>query len=124
MGLLAEVLLRRREVAEARQVLTEALALLRRTGERLYEAELHRLDGELLRLTGFPREAAENFRRALDVARSQGARSFDLRAAASLARLQGDADARILLADTYGRFTEGFETPDLREARALLAALP
>jgi predicted ATPase len=124
MGLLAEVLLRRQEVEEARHVLTEALALSRRTGERLYEAELHRLDGELLRMTGFPREAAENFRRALDVARSQGAQSFELRAAASLTRLQGDSDARTLLTDTYGRFTEGFETPDLREARALLAELP
>ncbi len=126
LGLLAEVLGRRGEIDEGRRVLEEALALVRRSGEHLYEAELHRLGGELLLRgasdEGARRQAGEHFRRALEVARSQSARSLELRAAVSLARLE--EEARGLLADVYGRFTEGLETGDLREARDLLARSP
>ena len=98
--------------------------MVEQTGERLFEAELHRLRGEALRTTGDPGAEAA-FLRARDVARRQSARSLELRAAASLARLYRDtrraAKGRSLLAETLAGFTEGFDTPDLREARALLA---
>jgi predicted ATPase len=133
LGLLAEVLGEQGQAQQAWRVLEEALALVQQTGEGLYEAELHRLRGEtLLRGAGGPREpplqwAEEHFRRALDVARRQEARSLELRAAMSLARLyekQGrQAEARPLLAETYGWFTEGSATHDLHEARALLGQL-
>jgi predicted ATPase len=99
------------------------------TGERAPEAELHRLYGELLlrqAVLDAP-QAEAYFQRALDVARHQQARSWELRAAMSLARLwqaQGKrAEARELLAPIYTWFTEGFDTADLQEARALLDAL-
>jgi len=109
--------------------LAEALMLVDTTGERWYEPELHRLKGEL-RLQQSPDSHAEAhacFQQALDVARSQQAKSLELRAATSLGRLwqqQGKhAEARQLLAEVYGWFTEGFDTPDLREAKALLDEL-
>ena len=84
-----------------------------------------RLDGDLLLATGGPSdEAAARYHRALAIAREQGARSFELRAATSLARLWRDqgkrAEARALLAPVYGWFTEGFTTRDLIDAKALL----
>jgi predicted ATPase len=97
--------------------------------ERWWEAEIHRLRGVLLlRQTGTPQAEAEAcFQRALDVARRQEAKSLELRAAMSLARLwqqQGKrAEAHELLAPIYSWFTEGFDTADLQEAKALLAAL-
>jgi predicted ATPase len=97
--------------------------------ERWWEAEIHRLRGVLLlRQTGTPREEAETWlQRALDVARRQEAKSLELRAAMSLTRLwqqQGKrAEAQALLAPIYGWFTEGFDTADLQEARALLEEL-
>ena len=97
--------------------------------ERWWEAEVHRLRGViLLRQTLTPQEEAEAcLQQALTVARRQQAKSLELRAAMSLARLwqqQGKrAEAQELLAPIYGWFTEGFETADLQEARALLAAL-
>src|SRR5262249_13228262 len=97
--------------------------------ERWWEAEIHRLRGVLLlRQPGTPQAEAEAWlQRALDVARRQEARSLELRAAMSLARLwqqQGKhAAARELLAPIYGWFTEGFDTPDLQEAKALLEEL-
>jgi predicted ATPase len=99
------------------------------TGERHTEAEMHRLHGELLLRHAVPEaQAAEAcFQRALDMARRQQAKWWELRAAMSLARLwqrQGkDSAARELLAPIYGWFTEGFDTADLQEAKALLAAL-
>jgi predicted ATPase len=127
LALLAETLGKRGETGEALRVLAEALDLAHGTGERLYEAELHRLRGEFLRAGGEPppaREAEECFRRALAVARRQGTRSLELRAAMSLARLsreRGDeTEARALLAEVLAAFTEGWDTPDLREAKALL----
>ncbi len=112
-------------------VLAEALAYLGKTGERELEAEIYRLKGEcLLAQTGKRckgREAEECFRQALNVARRQQAKSLELRAAMSLGRLwqqQGRrAEAHQMLAGIYGWFTEGFETPDLQEAKALLKVL-
>ena len=99
-----------------------------RTEVRLFEAELRRLEGELRLLAGAPEAEAEAcFVEALAVARRQEARSFELRAATSLARLWRDqgrrAEAHDLLAPIYGWFTEGFDTPDLRDARVLVDGL-
>src|SRR5262249_2971080 len=92
LGLLADALARQGQAAEGRRALEEALGLVARTGEGLYEAELHRLGGELLLGAGAPDEAVrwaveEQFRQALDVARAQGALALELRAALSLFRL-------------------------------------
>jgi predicted ATPase len=111
------------------QVLAEAHTLVEQHEERYWEAEVSRLRGVLLlRQTGTSQAEAEAWlQRALDVARCQEAKSLELRAAMSLARLwqqQGkQAEARELLAPIYGWFTEGFDTADLQEARALLEAL-
>jgi len=107
----------------------EALAVVENTGGRFYEAELHRLHGELRRRQAVPDapQAEACFQRALDVARRQQAKWWELRAAMSLARLwqrQGKpAEARELLAEIYGWFTEGFDTLDLQEAKAFLETL-
>jgi predicted ATPase len=114
---------------ESLQALTEAHTLMEQHEERYWEAEVARLQGVLLlRRPGTPQAEAETWlRRALDVARRQQAKSLELRAAMSLARLwqrQGRrAAARELLAPVYGWFTEGFDTTDLQEAKALLEAL-
>jgi predicted ATPase len=105
---------------------------MHRTGEAFHAAELHRLRGEfLLRQDAADpacREAEACFHRALTIAREQQARSLELRAAMSLTRLYKEqnrpAEARPMLAECYGWFTEGFDTPDLQEARALLQQLP
>jgi predicted ATPase/predicted Ser/Thr protein kinase len=126
LGLLAEVLIGQGQWDEGQRVLDDALALVRQTGEGLYEAELYRLQGELLaRHGGAPAGATptpeELFRKAIDAAGRQEAKSLGLRAALSLTRCRGaDTAARQLLAESYGRFTEGFDEPDLREARALV----
>jgi predicted ATPase len=110
-------------------VLTEALALVDTTGERWYDSECYRLKGELLlqQNTDNRAEAEACFHHALEIARSQQAKSFELRAATSLARLwqrQGKREeAHGLLAPVYGWFTEGFDTADLKDAKALLDAL-
>jgi adenylate cyclase len=109
--------------------LDEALTLVEATEERWWEAELHRLKGELLLRLPRPdiSQAASCFHQALEVARRQQARALELRAALSLSRLgqqHGKRDqARQLLSEVYSGFTEGFETPDLQEARARLDAL-
>jgi predicted ATPase len=107
--------------------LAEALALVEETDERHWEAEIHRLKGELLLMQGDDAEAEASFHRAIEGARRQSAKSWELRAATSLARLwgrQGRTDeARQALAEIYGWFTEGFDTPDLKEAEVLLAQL-
>ena len=108
---------------------TEALARVAASGERWYEAELHRLKGEaLLRLSGSdPTEAEACFRKAIAVAQEQEANLWRLRAAMSLARLWCDhgkrAEAHNLLAPIYGWFTEGFDTSDLKETKSLLDTL-
>jgi predicted ATPase len=99
------------------------------TGERYFEAEIHRLKGALLlqQSSDSQAEAETCFHHALDIARNQQARSLELRAATSLARLwqqqRKRQEAHDLLAPVYAWFTEGFDTADLQEAKALLEAL-
>ena len=129
LGMLAEAYGQGGQAEEGLRVLAEGLVMVEHTGERRHEAELYRLKGELLlvQLMDTAAEAEACFHRALDAARAQQARSWELRAAMALARLwqhQGQrAEAHELLAAVYGWFTEGFDTVDLREARTLLAAL-
>ncbi len=116
------------QLVEAQGTLATALAVAAQTGQLFFDADLHRLDGDLLLATGGPAdEAAARYHRALAIAREQGDRSFELRAATSLARLWRDqgkrAEARDLLGPVYRRFTEGFDTRDLIEAKALLQEL-
>ena len=126
---LAEVYLDLGQVEEGLRLLAEALAVARHTGERWWEAELYRLQGGFLlaRSVENNAEAGTCFRQALEVARCQGAKSLELRAAMSLSRLwqqQGKREeAYHLLAEVYGWFTEGFDTADLQETKALLKAL-
>jgi predicted ATPase len=112
---------------EGLTTLAEALALVEQTDERHWEAELYRLRAELLLMQGDEDEAEASFQEAIEVARRQQAKSWELRATTSLARLwqkQGRVDeARQMLAEIYGWFTEGFDTPDLKEAKALLEEL-
>ena len=126
--LLAEALRAAGSTEEALAALADAAAQAEKSGERYCEAEIHRLRGELLlQSAGDPAEAERCFGRALEVARQQEARSLELRAATSLARLwqgQGKADAaRALLAPICDWFTEGFDTADLQDARDLLREL-
>jgi predicted ATPase len=117
------------QVKEGLAVITEALAAVPATGG-YWEAELYRLKGELL-LKGeaeeLQAEAEECFWQALEVAQRQGTKSLELRATVSLSRLQQRQDkkeeARQRLAKIYDWFTEGFDTPDLQEAKALLEEL-
>ncbi len=129
LALLAEAYGKAEQVEAGLTTVVEALAFVERTEERFYEAELYRLKGELL-LQQSPdnaTEAAACFHRALDISRNQAAKSWELRAATSLARLwqqQGKtAEAGELLAPVYNWFTEGFDTADLKDAKDLLEAL-
>ena len=153
--MLAEVSAWIGQTAEALRLLDEALALTHQFGGHFYQAEVHRLTGEILLMQDVgggiseglppdlsmidgpegeatgppsrPTEAETWFRQALDIARRQQAKSLELRAAMSLSRLwqqQGQrTEAYQLLAPIYGWFTEGFDTADLQEAKALLDAL-
>jgi class 3 adenylate cyclase/predicted ATPase len=135
LALLAEAYGKGGQAEEGLTVLAEALALVHKTGERFYEVELCRLKGELtLKQSGVrgpesevQQEAEACFHQAIEIARRQQAKSWELRAAMSLARLwqhQGKKDeARHMLAEIYGWFTEGFDTKDLQEAKALLDEL-
>jgi predicted ATPase len=146
LALLAEVYGKVGQAQDGLTILAEALARVDRTGERLHAAELYRLKGTLTLqfdvqnpksqftalqpLTPNPQadaEAEECFWKAIEIARKQQAKSLELRAAMSLSRLwqrQGKRhDARDLLASIYGWFTEGFDTADLQEAKALLDEL-
>jgi predicted ATPase len=127
---LAQGLGRAGQIAEARQVIDEALDLSDRNQERWYLPELLRVKGELIRLDphASPPETAEGcFLQSLAEARRQGALSWELRAATSTARLWRDEDrcaaAHELLSGVYHRFTEGFDTRDLRTARTLIDEL-
>ena len=108
-------------------LLDEAIRSAEKTEERFFLAELHRLRGEAWLSVGSERDGALDLERALMIARSQGARLWELRASTSLACLWRDRDrfgeARALLEPIYGWFTEGLERPDLRRARALLHSL-
>jgi predicted ATPase len=133
LWLIAEVCYRTGAAPEGLALLDDAEAAVERTHERYWEAEIHRLRGRLLLANSDPaapalaRSAETCYRRALEVARRQGAHSLELRAAVSLSLLwqakgrQGEA--RELLAPIYERFSEGWETSDLREAALLLAEL-
>jgi predicted ATPase len=128
-ALLAEAYRKAGQAAGGLRVLDEPLGRLARTAEGWMEAELHRVRGELLMALPHrdPGEVEACFHRALAVARAQSAKLWELRAATSLARLWRDhgrrAKARHLLAPVYGWFTEGFETADLKDAKALLEEL-
>jgi len=129
LALFAETLAQNQNTGEALGAVTEAFEVMRTTDQRIFEAELHRLKGALLlQVTDASAAEAEVwFREALAVARRQDAKSLELRVATSLARLwqRGDKrrEARDLLAPVYGWFTEGFETRDLQDAKALLEQL-
>jgi adenylate cyclase len=126
---LAETCGKNGRAEEGLDLVAKGLATAEQTGLRQAEAELHRIKGELLLIKDARNVAeAENcLRTAIDVARRQGARLYELRATVSLARLlksQGKTEeARKILADIYAWFTEGFETADLRDAKALLEQL-
>jgi predicted ATPase/DNA-binding SARP family transcriptional activator/predicted negative regulator of RcsB-dependent stress response len=115
------------EPEEALHTLDGALAFVEETGERYYEAALHRRRGALLLAQGDHANAEASLRKAIEVARRQSAKSWELRATTSLARLwqrQGRADeARQVLSEVFAWFTEGFDSPDLKAAKALLAEL-
>ncbi len=109
-------------------LLAEAITLVNQNEERYWEAEIHRLKGELLEMQGAGEGEVEDcFQQALDIARQQEAKSLELRAAMSLSRLWHKAgkreQAREMLAEIYGWFTEGFDTADLKQAKALLEVL-
>jgi predicted ATPase len=146
LALLAEAYGKVEQPKEGLTALAEALALVDQTGERFYEAELYRLKGQLtlqkFQVSSFKfqvenslgssvqsleSEAEECFHKAIEIARRQQAKSLELRAVMSLSRLwqqQGKKEeARQMLAEIYGWFTEGFDTQDLRDAKALLAEL-
>ncbi|MDP3796182.1 MAG: adenylate/guanylate cyclase domain-containing protein [Polaromonas sp.] len=135
LALLADAYGKAGQTEAGLKTLAEALAVVDRTEERVYEAELHRLKGELTLLqpsregeeAGDRDEAEACFLQAIAIARRQDARSLELRAVMALSRLwrqQGKAgDARQMLAESYGWFTEGLDTADLQEARALLGEL-
>jgi predicted ATPase len=131
LGLLAEALGRAGQFEEALGVLADALRLTAQTGTVFHWAELHRLRGELLQAREWTedsaREAEASFHKAISIARRQQARSLELRATTSLARLYQKLDRRSegrpMLLDCYSGFTQGFESRDLREAKSLLEEL-
>jgi predicted ATPase len=115
------------QIKETSTLLDDALQIVERTGERWFAAELNRNKGQLLLRQGHSEAAEELYRKALSIASEQGAKLWELRAAVSLARLRRDqgrhSKARDLLVPVYGWFTEGFDMPDLKEAKALLDEL-
>jgi predicted ATPase len=126
---LAETYGKNRRAEEGLDLVTKSLTTAEQTGQKLADAELHRLKGELLMIKdlGNVVEAEHCLRTAVDVARRQGAKLFELRPMVSLARLLRDTNRRdealTMLSDIYHCFTEGFELPDLKEAKALLDEL-
>jgi adenylate cyclase len=128
LTLLVDAQLRRGQVAEGLAILEQSLNAVEQTGERYPKAEFFRLKGELLSRWGADDgEVEQQFFKAIDIARQQGARSWELRATMSLCRLwqaQGKKEAaRQMLSEIYGWFTEGFDTVDLKEAQVLLGEL-
>jgi predicted ATPase len=115
------------QIEEAVTQLDDALQIAERTGVRWYAAELNRHKGQLLLRQEHLDTAEELYHQALRIAEEQQAKLWELRAATSLARLWGEqgrrAEAHDLLAPVYGWFTEGFDTSDLKEAKALLEEL-
>ena len=127
LSLLCEALRTAGDLDGALAAVTEGLDTIDETGERWWEAELHRLRGLLLMARRDIPGADATLQRAIDIARVQQARSLELRAATSLAGLWGEqgrrAEAADLLSPVYGWFTEGFDTADLKDAKALLEEL-
>ena len=115
------------QIEEASTLLDEALQVVDRTGERWFAAELNRYRGQLLLRQGRVKAGEQLCQKALSIAREQEAKLWELRAAMSLGRLRHDqgrrTEAHDLLAPVYGWFTEGFDTPDLKYAKALLEEL-
>ncbi len=126
LSFLADAYRKAGKVEEGLKVLTEALDLVEKIDERFFEVELHRVKGELL-LMQDEAQAEACFRQAINIARRQNAKFFELRTVMSLSRLlqkQGkQKEARKLIVDIYGWFTEGLDTPFLKEAKALLEEL-
>ena len=124
---LAEAYGKAQRPLEGLEHLTDAIRVIERTEEREFEAELYRVRGELLLATEDAGQAEESFCTALEIARCQSAKLSEMRAAVSLARLWRDQgkhpEALELLAPVYGWFTEGCDTADLKDAKALLAEL-
>jgi predicted ATPase len=127
LGSLAEAQAEAGQPEDGLATLAEALALVEETGERHWEAELYRLKGELSLMQGDEAEAEASLQKAVEVALHQQAKSWELRATVALSRLwqkQGkSAEPRRILEEIYGWFTEGFDTADLKEAKALLDEL-
>ena len=127
LGIVSEVLGRAGDHQDAATALADAQGAIDASNERWWEAEIHRLKGVLLLSQGKIADSEPCFERSIRIARRQQAHSLELRAATSLARLWGEqgrrAEARELLAPVYGWFTEGFDTADLKDARALLDEL-
>ena len=127
LTMLAEVCGKASQPQEGLDRLAEAVTLVGTTQERWAEAEIHRVRGTLLLSLHADAAAEDSFRLALTVAQQQSAKFWELRAATSLARLWRDqgkrTEARDLLAPVYGWFTEGFDTPVLKDAKALLDEL-
>jgi predicted ATPase len=127
LTLIAEVLRKTRRAHEGLEKLDEAIRQIEATDERWSEADTHRVRGDLLADVGDVVEAEKSLYRAISVARRQSGKLFELRATTSLARLWRDQgkchEARDLLAPIYGWFSEGFDTPVLKKAEALLDAL-
>ena len=127
--MLAEVYLHVGRSQEAIAIIGEELARIKQSGAHLEEAELYRLKGEaiLMRDSSTTAAAEECVRKAIEIAKGQSAKWWELRATVSLARLLRDAgrrdEARAMLADVYNWFTEGFDTPDLKDAKTLLDEL-
>jgi predicted ATPase len=128
LGLIADAYTRAGQLDDALAALDRAVEISAATGENHHKAELFRLKGLVLAGRGELTEAASSLQQAAELARRQQAKSLELRAATSLARLWADqgkrSQARDLLAPIYGWFTEGFETADLKDAKALLEQLP
>jgi predicted ATPase len=125
--LLADAHLEADQVERAQGALDDAFVAVQQSGEHMVESELHRLRGEVLLAQADAEKAVVSFQQAIEVAREQKARSWELRATTSLARLwdrQGrQHEAHRVLATVYSRFSEGFDTPDLRDAGALLGSM-
>jgi predicted ATPase len=126
-ALLAESYGKTGQTSEGLKVVKDAMAITQQTQSRYYEAELQRIKGELLLRQSDQQQAETCFQQAIQVTRGQSARSLELRAAMSLSRLWQQQskkdDARKLLAGIYGWFTEGFDTADLKAAKALIEEL-
>ena len=127
LGRAAEAYLRAGQPKRGSERVNEAIDCANRNNERQFESELMRLKGELLRVSGDETEAEMFLRKAIDIGQRQEARSWELRATTSLARLLAKQnrrdEARGMLAEIYNWFTEGFYTADLKDAKALLDEL-